>query len=410
MLVLHGPNAAASTREIVVSAEEVCEPVFVFRESDIASDPVQYEMARRIARTIRTAEPLAEDVVESVEFDGVTTFLDREVETMDAISLRDFSSDRRSSWDKLVQRQTLFAAGLDTTRAVPVDSPEQLLSAAEEIGIPGVLKRRRGVSGDGLRFIRSLEELTNEVHERTAWDNLLYEQFLERGRHPSGLAWLEDYVSVDTVSTANSRTHPALLDKYPLAISERAGSDRNRILLESGEVFPSRLPLDESRRVLEFCNSALDLLEINWRVTHTELRVSEHGIHLIEVNGRTGGDVTQLVRDVAGIDTIRAALQLALHQTPLIEVLDGEKVGACIDVGFSDRAGSVASDVSRKLLAGLEGVTRVVQIARKGDLRAATGYRAACVFIEAKDFARLDVIANAVRRQIVEAFLSDETR
>jgi hypothetical protein len=405
--VLHGPNAAASTREIVAASSGLCELLFVFRSVDVLSHPEQVQFASRISRVAVTDSTTFEDVGGGDRFDGVTTFLDREVEALDELQ-RKPQLNSSSAWDKLNQRTLLAHSGVDVTQAIAVDSVPDFLAAVESIGFPGVLKMRRGVSGKGLRFVRSIDDVTRETALRPSWRNLIYEEYLARGRHPSHVEWLEDYVSVETVSTEKERIHTAVFDKFPLSVVEEPGSDRDHVVRESGEIYPSRLPAPVMSDVLKFCDRVLDVLDVHWRVTHTELRVSERGIRLIEVNGRPGGDVTQLGQDLTGVNIVRIALQLALRQEPSVSLVRPTGFGACIDLGFPYRSGRVRSNVSRTLLSRLPNVTKLVQLAKYGDLRSATAYRAACVFVEAGNLAQLDDTVISVTAAIVDAFHADD--
>lgn len=62
--------------------------------------------------------------------------------------------------DKFVQKQTLAAAGLSVPRFRAVKAPEEVISAARELGWPLVLKtRRNGYDGKGNATVRSAAEL-----------------------------------------------------------------------------------------------------------------------------------------------------------------------------------------------------------------------------------------------------------
>ncbi len=67
--------------------------------------------------------------------------------------------------DKLLQRQALIQAGVPSPKAVPLESPEQVI---EQIGLPMVLKARfGGYDGKGTRYARTREEI--EEH-RQLWE------------------------------------------------------------------------------------------------------------------------------------------------------------------------------------------------------------------------------------------------
>ena len=69
--------------------------------------------------------------------------------------------------DKLVQKQTLVAAGLPVPRFRVVETPEEVAAAANEFGLPLVLKARRNAyDGKGNVAVRAREEIS------TAWQRL----------------------------------------------------------------------------------------------------------------------------------------------------------------------------------------------------------------------------------------------
>ncbi len=69
--------------------------------------------------------------------------------------------------DRLLEKTLFNALGIETVAWRAVESLEQLLAAAEALGLPAVLKTRRlGYDGRGQRFIRQRDEL------RGAWEAL----------------------------------------------------------------------------------------------------------------------------------------------------------------------------------------------------------------------------------------------
>jgi hypothetical protein len=402
--VLHGPDAAASSREIVAASKGICDVVLVFRDSDVLESPSQFRVASSLCRTTVTSDPWMADLVRDIRWDGVTTFLDREVQVVDHLA----GINSLSVWDKFVQRDLLRDRGLETTRAEPVDNAGDFVRAAEHIGLPGVLKQRRGVSGIGVRFVRDSSDVKREIESRGDWANMLFEEFIEPGAHPSGLGWLGDYVSIETVSTGTDRIHVAVFDKFPLSVSQQDGSDLDYTVRESGNVYPSRLPPEVRRELLRTTSGVLDALEITWRVTHTEMRLSDSGARLIEVNGRPGGLVTQMLKTAGGVDTVKAALQLALHQEPSdIETSGVKRAAAYIDMSFPNRAGSVLSDVARRTVLKMPGVVRVDQLAKQGESRKVTNYRAVGVFVEAETISDLDQLVFGTVEKLATAFNRD---
>src|SRR5262249_4283548 len=157
------------------------------------------------------------------------------------------------------------------------------------IGVPGVLKPRRGVSGAGVAFLDSLDDAEHQVAQRISWGGLVYEAAIPAATHPSGVPWLADFVSVETVSAAHRRTHVVVFDKLPVGVRRRSGVVGVDAVFVTGDVVPFRIPARVREMVLQKVSAALSVLEVRHRVTHTELRILTDYAEIIEVNGRVGG-------------------------------------------------------------------------------------------------------------------------
>ncbi len=83
-----------------------------------------------------------------------------------------------TSQDRLLEKQLFRKLRIPTTRLAAVDSREDLLRAGEEIGVPGVLKTRRGgYDGKGQIVVRKRAELA-AAWAQLAGQPLIYEQFV----------------------------------------------------------------------------------------------------------------------------------------------------------------------------------------------------------------------------------------
>ncbi len=103
---------------------------------------------------------------------------------------------------------------------------------------------------------------------------------------------------------------------------------------------------------LERTSAALDALDVRWRVTHTELRVTQSEVEIIEVNGRVGGYLARLLRPLGGPDLVRAALTVALGRVPNCEGPVDDRRGYMFGLymPFPRREGMVwTSDLSQPL-------------------------------------------------------------
>ncbi|MBR7834922.1 hypothetical protein KDL01_16735 [Actinospica durhamensis] len=382
--VPYAPGGAAMLPDLYRASLGVCEVVILLRREHVTAEPELLDAAEDLFDRVLTVDA---DWVQHPPTDlaGLVCFNDEYVDAVDTALGRD-----PAAWDKLRQRELLARADATRIQARGVDSPEDLRAAVAELRLPGVLKPRRGVGGAGVTFLDSPARLEDVARTRRAWSGLLYEQLIPTGRHPSGVEWLADHVSVETVSTAAGRHHVAVFDKLPVSITPGGGPDGCNAVSTTGSLGPSRLPEERRKAVLDCVDHALDALGVTWRVTHTEVRVTHDRVEVIEVNGRVGGHVHRLLQRLHGPDLLRASLCCALGREPedLASVPSGH--AAALFPVFSQRSGPVRSKVRRAEVQRLPGVVAVDDFADSGRAREADGSRVATLRIEAEDQASLD--------------------
>jgi hypothetical protein len=309
-------------------------------------------------------------------------------------------------WDKLVQRRALRAAGLSAIESHPVDTPDDLRQAVRSIGLPCVLKPRRGTASEGVAFLDEDGDVRRQLAARSRWRNLLVETRLPAGVHPSGAPWLGDFISVETVSTG--RHQPvAVVDKLPVSVVRRLGTHAEDSIRETGDVTPSRLSNADQVRVLEFTAACLSVLGVRWRVTHTELRLTVAGPEVIEVNGRTGGYVSRLICLTGGSDLVRLALDLAVGIDPPPSAAQDGGHAMTLLPAFPDRCRPVRSDVSIEDLRRLPGVVSVDEVAVRGALPRGRDHRMASLTLFAETRAALDQAFSLTTAGISQLFAAD---
>lgn len=405
---MHAPQAAVGVKELVRAAKGRCELVFLLRPDVARAHPAMLDLARALAETIVLRGDDISGIDNGLGLAGLTTFHDAELEFTDAMLRRlgmPGAPQVDLPWDKLVQRQRFAAAGVSRVRAVPVDSPHHLAAAAGEVGLPAVLKPRRSAGSVGLSFVDSYADLAREVRTRKQWAGLLLEGMIPRAEHPSYNPWLADYVSVETLTGPDGRhRHVAIFDKLPLSMAAEASPFAVR---ETGDVLPSRLPAAVRVAALTTVSAALDALGVRSRVSHTELRVSPSSVDVIEVNGRLGGEVEQMLDLLGGAGMVAAALELALgHPAPTPPEPEPGLV-ACVYVPFARRDGHVQSDADPAPLRAIPGVVRVDQLARQGDPRSATAFHAAKFTLRAATASGLDAALAEALDLVAELFAAD---
>ncbi|WP_406160453.1 ATP-grasp domain-containing protein [Streptomyces sp. NBC_00882] len=409
--VLHAPHAAANLRDLVLAGRDRCEVVLLVRREVAEAEPDLVRLGQALATVVVIGDDIAHAVAD-LHLDGLVTFHDAELEAYDA-AVRALGlpggTEVDQPWDKLVQRRLLNSAGVSTVRSAPVDSPAGLRKAAAEVGFPAVLKPRRGTASTDLSFLTGPADMESEPARRERWDGLVLEQMIERAAHPSGRRWLADYVSVETVTHRGVHTHVAVFDKTPLAVTDDSGPSRHAVR-ETGDVLPTELPPHVYDAVLATTSAALTALTVHDRVSHTELRVSDEGVEVIEVNGRLGGEVARMIGMMGGSDLVRAAFDVALGRQPDLASPDRPGVLVSLYVPFPERAGVVRSAVSRAQARELPGMVRVDEVARFGAARSDTSFHAVKLLLTAADADAAEDLVRTVAAEVARLYEADGLR
>jgi biotin carboxylase len=130
---------------------------------------------------------------------------------------------------------------------------------------------------------------------------MIVEEYLPDG--PSMPRGFEaDYVSVETIAQAGRMTHLAITGRFPLAWPLR----------ETGYFIPATLPVDQHAEILELAGAALRALGVRTGAAHTEIKLTAEGPRVIEINGRIGGGVPDMLRLAAGVDIVALSMRAAL--------------------------------------------------------------------------------------------------
>jgi biotin carboxylase len=244
--------------------------------------------------------------------DAVLTFSDRHVRltahVTHALGLPGHDPGvARVLTDKLLQREALRRAGVDTTRHAGIHSAGDWPAAVAAVGLPAVLKPRRGEGSRDTHLIR------DETAGRAllTGDSFVLEEYLvgeKRGE-------FGDYVSVETVVTRGRSRHVAVTGKFPLLPPFR----------ERGHIWPAPIADDERARILALVESAATTLGVRTGILHTEIKLTPDGPRVIEVNGRLGGFINELSLHATGTSMTGIAARVALDRLPSASELPDER-------------------------------------------------------------------------------------
>ncbi|MFF0879794.1 ATP-grasp domain-containing protein [Micromonospora aurantiaca (nom. illeg.)] len=252
------------------------------------------------------------DVVAEQQPAGVLTFSEYQIVQAAAIAERcslPFHDVRTGATltDKLRQRQVMAEAGVQTTRSVVVRDSVEARAAALEVGLPAVVKPRYGAGSVDTCRVDSADQCMQVVTEFLANSTnrggreFVVEELLVGDPTAAGERW-GDYVSVESVVHDGHIQNVCVTGKLPLAEPFR----------ESGTVLPATISDELAQAVIETEQAALRALGVRHGVTHTEVKLTPNGPRVIEVNGRVGAGVMDLLQRYAGYDLVRVAITLAL--------------------------------------------------------------------------------------------------
>jgi biotin carboxylase len=260
-------------------------------------------------------DALLKELSPPYEPDGIVTYLDANMtifaELAEALH-RPFHSPAtaRSLTDKALQRRALREAGLPTPACVeigPDETSEDLMPKTGSLSWPAVLKPRSAQGSRYTFFVRDrdhLKELLGALGgTRPA---MVLEEYLadDPARAADPYA---DYVSVESIVAQGDVSHLALTGRFPMAENFR----------ETGFFIPAALSAGDQRDALDLATAAIAALGVSTGCLHTEIKFTSEGPRVIEVNGRVGGGVPEMLdrATASEIRLIELTLRLALGET-----------------------------------------------------------------------------------------------
>ncbi len=303
---------SASVAAIMAAAARLVMPVFLL---DRALPEVE-RMARLVPGGSKVIDLTGLDPAAAVErlaprsLKGVVTYSEYALPWASTLArglgLPGHSADTVAALtEKHRQRARLREAGVHDCRTLLI--PAGRREVAEGAILPAILKPVVGAGSLHTFLIRDEVALHTRLAAVPEGVDLVLEEFFEGALHIAGPAF-GDYVSVESLHSAGSSRQVCVTGKLPLTPTFR----------ETGMFLPNSLSPEIEAEVLALEARAVRALGVTDGITHTEIKLTAAGPRLIEVNGRLGGYVPDLLKRAAGIDLVRAALQLSLGIMPAL--------------------------------------------------------------------------------------------
>lgn len=293
--------------------------------------------------------------------DGITTFCDENLEALGrlaaALGLTGYPIAAMGNLSsKSRQRSALSHAGLQETRFV-VDKAASLVGRDVEVPFPCVLKPDRGTGSRHAYVCESLEQLWNYAAV-LAMDHDEADYIVEEFFGGTGDSEWSDIVSVETLSFRGSAKCVAVL-----------GKTKSKDLRPTGQFFPASLDAAAVLEVASFTTRAVEALGVVTGSCHVEVKFSPQGLRVIEVNGRLGAFVPQIM-ECQGLNLIRMSVgaSCGIEPQPDTPFPKSSTVTFCVYPMAPPLAGHLSALTPIANLRRVHGVTRVRQNLKIGDL------------------------------------------
>ncbi len=273
------------------------------------------ELLQRVGTTVDTGGLDPAELTTAVgayQPDGIATFLDDGMtelaELAEHLDLPFHTPATAAALtDKALQRRVVADAGLPgpACHVVPPGPAAIALKGIEgDLGWPAILKPR---SAQGSRYTFLAENAAEAARLIDALGpdrkEMVLEDYLPGDQNRASLPYA-DYVSVESIVADGVVSHLAVTGRFPMAENFR----------ETGFFIPAVLAPDEEAAVLDLATAAIRALGITVGCLHTEVKFTPSGPRLIEVNGRVGGGVPEMLERAAGVPLVEWSLRVALGE------------------------------------------------------------------------------------------------
>jgi cysteine synthase A len=238
-------------------------------------------------------------------------------------------------------RKKLREAGLLTPEFYLVASEEQAEELAGRITFPCIVKPPSDSSSHGVRLVRDFDDFMEHYRALHGWKENMRGQVLDGSVLVESVIQGPEY-SVETVTLPSG-------DTVAIGVTDKHLSDWPNFV-EMGHDFPSQAPDAIKQALVDTVLQALAAVKFDFGPAHTEIRMTQQGPVVVEINPRlAGGMIPEIVGLATGIDLLEVWMDLLLSRpvdlTPQrqdvasIRFLTAQTTGELVDIhGIKDAA------------------------------------------------------------------------
>lgn len=257
--------------------------------------------------------------------------------------------------DKSALRRILRSAKVHQPRFAAVTDVASVAGAVDTTGLPCVVKPADESGSTNVLLCTTRQQAEDQVRK------ILAVRVNARGLPTAGVALVEQYLegpefSVEMFSWKGETRCIGITEK------SLTGSP---YFIEHRHLFPAPLPPAVAGRLEDVARRAVQSVGIELGATHTEIRLTEDGPAVVEINARmAGGMIPELIRLATGTELLEQQLRVVLGQPP--EPMAEPDRYAGIEFLLAGREGELTGVGGVEQARAIDGVDRVVVTARPG--------------------------------------------
>lgn len=289
-------------------------------------------------------------------FDGVLTICDYYIDTVSRVASalnlpQAFSDNVTNERHKHYVRAAIDKAGLPNAKYAVTSDWQETRNSAEEIGYPLVIKPSDLASSAFVKLVKSEQELQQAFKDLESFTH----NFRGQVREPLWL--LEEYltgeeVSVETVTFQGKTTVVGITDKSLIGAP---------YFIEDGHMFPAALDLELASEIGDYVIKVLEAVGHNHGIGHTEIKMTDNGLRVIEINPRPGGNfIAELIEHVTGINMLDVHVCLATNIEPDLSSVENKQGSAAVKFLIPPSKGKIKHLHDKESLDNDENVMRWV--------------------------------------------------
>lgn len=231
--------------------------------------------------------------------------------------------------NKDLARTQYAKKGVPSAKFAVAKTIDEALEASKKIGFPLVLKPTNTASSIDVFYIENdkqlrtrfaqISKLKKSYMDFKVRDEYILEEFMSGPEFSVELFLNDDNIAFVEVTEKHTTKPP--------------------YFVELMHVFPTTVDIEHKKEIINTAYSAVRALGFHNGPTHVEIKLTDIGAKVVEVNGRPGGDsiTSDLIMDAYGIDIFKKTIELYLNKTVTIKPTHFD--AAAVSFLFANRKG-----------------------------------------------------------------------